>query len=139
MKVERIFTLGLVNYGIFFFFDSLCQRSSPTHMFRCFFSLSITIDNMTGYMNRYICAHSIFIVIVNIDIFYALERIFLGKKNIVPYWEGAMGEERTARIGHGDLNITWGSYNHIHSFSLKLNLMVTRLGKGGGGLHTNNI
>jgi hypothetical protein len=34
-----------------------------------------------------------------------------------------MGEERTARIRQGDLNFIWGSYSHVHSFSLQLNLI----------------
>ncbi len=33
------------------------------------------------------------------------------KKNIVTYWEDAMGEERTARIGPN---------SHVHCFNLKL-------------------
>jgi hypothetical protein len=42
---------------------------------RClFFSLSITMDYMARYMHRYICLPSIFNLIKNLDIFYALKR-----------------------------------------------------------------
>jgi hypothetical protein len=67
---------------------------------------------------------------INLD-FLCVRAHFI--KTGCPRWGDAREEERIARIGHGDLNFTWGSYTVMYTAFLLPAVQAVSGGAGGGG------